>query len=481
MNGSSYSIGTQFVANTAGVYTGLVNTAVISIGNSSVNTYMNSSSINMYANAGMVPSQLYIFNSTIASTPSYVLATGAGAIAVTAIANGSLGTGIYAYAPTLGGVAGQFVSGPSGNGITATSTNGYGVWAQSNGSAIYAVAGNTTANIITLAISTGAVVMNMFGNGNIGLGNTAPIDRLSIGGSIYTTGYVNSFSHVSGSYGSATGGFVGNTTFVGVGNSTVNAVLSTTKLTVGGLIDSNTSKVTILPNTQFGGSISANSNIIITRPDGRLVFQDAGYVSNANEMYIARSTVSGLNHIEFSSANSATNYFRYSDYGVYAFSSNGNITLTVGNNTVNTVSNGSAISVGSSFIANATGVYTTGVVNSAGISTTGVFNIASANVLSQVLTDGATVSWNIALGQIATVTLAGNRTMAAPTNLKVGSYVLYVKQDAVGTRLMTWNSVFKWANGTAPTLTTNANATDVLRFDSDGTNLYAGYNTLNVK
>jgi hypothetical protein len=481
VNGSSYSIGTLFVANTAGVYTGLVNTAVISIGNSSVNTYMNSSSINMYANAGMVPSQLYIFNSTIASTPSYVLATGVGSIAVTAIANGTLGTGIYAYAPTLGSVAGQFVSGPSGNGITATSTNGYGVWAQSNGSAIYAIAGNTTANIITLAISTGAVVMNMFGNGNIGLGNTAPVDRLSISGAIHTTGYVNSFSHISGSYGSATGGFVGNTTFVGVGNSTVNAVLSTTKLTVGGLIDSNTSKVTILPNTQFGGSISANSNIIITRPDGRLVFQDAGYVSNANEMYIARSTVSGLNHIEFSSANSATNYFRYNDYGVYAFSSNGNITLTVGNNTVNTVSNGSAISVGSSFIANATGVYTTGVVNSAGISTTGVFNIASANVLSQVLTDGATVSWNIALGQIATVTLAGNRTMAAPTNLKVGRYVLYVKQDAVGTRLMTWNSVFKWANGTAPTLTTNANATDVLRFDSDGTNLYAGYNTLNVK
>jgi hypothetical protein len=41
-------------------------------------------------------------------------------------------------------------------------------------------------------------------------------------GSIFTTGYVNSFSHISGSYGSATGGFVGNTTFVGVGNSTVN-------------------------------------------------------------------------------------------------------------------------------------------------------------------------------------------------------------------------------------------------------------------
>ena len=435
VNGSSYSIGTQFVANTAGVYTGLVNTAVISIGNSSVNTYMNSSSINMYANAGMVPTQLYIFNSTIASTPSYVLATGVGSIAVTAIANGSLGTGIYAYAPTTGSVAGQFVSGPSGNGITATSTNGYGVWAQSNGSAIYAIAGNTSANIVTLASSVGAVIMNVFGNGSIGFGNTAPVDRLSVSGSIFTSGYVNSFSHISGSYGSATGGSILNSTILAVGNSTVNAYINTT-------------------------AVYSSSNTGIYTAANSYIFFNSGLTNRVIIDNIGR-------------------------FGIGTFPSqpldvNGN-TYISGNAQINGIVNASSLTVGTSVTANATGVYTTGVVNSAGISTSGVFNIASANVLSQVLVDGTTVSWNIALGQIATITLANNRTMAAPTNLKVGSYVLYVKQDAVGTRLMTWNSVFKWANGTAPTLTTNANATDVLRFDSDGTNLYAGYNTLNVK
>lgn len=435
VNGSSYSIGTQFVANTAGVYTGLVNTAIISIGNSSVNTYVNSSSINMYANAGMVPQQLYIFNSTIASTPSYVLATGVGSIAVTAIANGTLGTGIYAYAPTTGSVAGQFVSGPSGNGITATSTNGYGVWAQSNGSAIYAIAGNTSANIVTLASSGGAVILNVFGNGSIGFGNTAPIDRLSVSGSIFTSGYVNSTSHVSGSYGSATGGGLLNSTIIAVGNSTVNAYINTTAFYSG----SNT-----------GIYAAANSYIFFNSGlSNRVIIDNIGR------------------------------------FGIGTFPSqpldvNGN-TFISGNAQINGIVNASSFTIGTSVIANATGVYTTGVVNSAGISTTGVFNIASANVLSQVLVDGATISWNIALGQIATITIANNRTIAAPTNLKVGSYVLYVKQDAVGTRLMTWNSVFKWANGTAPTLTTNASATDVLRFDSDGTNLYAGYNTLNVK
>lgn len=42
----------------------------------------------------------------------------------------------------------------------------------------------------------------------------------------------------------------------------------------------------------------------------------------------------------------------------------------------------------------------------------GTINSAGANILSQTLTDGATITWNTALGQIATVTLGGNRTMA---------------------------------------------------------------------
>lgn len=92
---------------------------------------------------------------------------------------------------------------------------------------------------------------------------------------------------------------------------------------------------------------------------------------------------------------------------------------------------------------------------------------------TQTLTDGATVNWNTDSGAFATLTLAGNRTMAAPTNLKNGStYVLIVNQDATGSRTLTWNSVFKWPAATAPTLSTTANAKDILTFVSDGTNLY---------
>jgi len=105
----------------------------------------------------------------------------------------------------------------------------------------------------------------------------------------------------------------------------------------------------------------------------------------------------------------------------------------------------------------------------------GTVNTSKANTLNQTLTDGATISWDTSLGQVATVTLAGNRTMAAPTNLKVQTYILHVLQDATGSRTLTWNAVFKWPAGVAPTLTTTASARDIFSFVSDGTNLYGSF------
>ena len=105
----------------------------------------------------------------------------------------------------------------------------------------------------------------------------------------------------------------------------------------------------------------------------------------------------------------------------------------------------------------------------------GTVSIAKASVLNQTLTDAATINWDTSLGQVAYVTLGGNRTMAAPSNLKVGTYILHVIQDGSGGRTLSWNSVFKWTAGIAPVLTSPANRRDVFSFISDGTNLYGSY------
>ena len=98
-----------------------------------------------------------------------------------------------------------------------------------------------------------------------------------------------------------------------------------------------------------------------------------------------------------------------------------------------------------------------------------------ANIASQILTDGATINWDVSLGSVATVTLGGNRIIAAPTNLKIGSYILHIIQDGSGNRTVTWNSVFKWPAGVAPVLTTTGNRRDLFSFVCDGTNLYGSY------
>ena len=89
------------------------------------------------------------------------------------------------------------------------------------------------------------------------------------------------------------------------------------------------------------------------------------------------------------------------------------------------------------------------------------------------LTDAANIAWNLATGGFATVTLADTRVLDNPTNMVAGGhYTLIVKQDGTGSRLLTYGTAYKFAGGTAPTLSTAASSIDILTFVSDGTSMY---------
>ena len=94
------------------------------------------------------------------------------------------------------------------------------------------------------------------------------------------------------------------------------------------------------------------------------------------------------------------------------------------------------------------------------------------NFNATTLTFDATQDWNLTTNQVCKLTLTANTTFDAPTNQVDGSvYVITIIQDGTGSRTAGWNTVFKWAGGTAPTLTTDASAKDVFTFVSDGTNM----------
>ena len=85
------------------------------------------------------------------------------------------------------------------------------------------------------------------------------------------------------------------------------------------------------------------------------------------------------------------------------------------------------------------------------------------------LTDGSTVSWNALTQPVAKVTLAGNRTMAAPSGGVTGQFIaLLVIQDGTGSRTLTWNAVYEFKDDTAPTLTTTASKGDNFTFRYNG-------------
>jgi hypothetical protein len=82
------------------------------------------------------------------------------------------------------------------------------------------------------------------------------------------------------------------------------------------------------------------------------------------------------------------------------------------------------------------------------------------------------------------LTLTANCTFTIsnpPASGKLGSITLFLKQDATGSRTVTWPASVIWPGGTAPTLTTTASHVDVivLTTTDGGTHYRAATSALN--
>ena len=95
--------------------------------------------------------------------------------------------------------------------------------------------------------------------------------------------------------------------------------------------------------------------------------------------------------------------------------------------------------------------------------------IAAASLLQEgvnvVGTSGAAQTIpDITVATMNLITLTANCTLTFPTIGAGKSFMLVLKQDATGSRTVTWPGTVRWPGGTAPTLTTTANAVDYLSF-----------------
>jgi len=110
-------------------------------------------------------------------------------------------------------------------------------------------------------------------------------------------------------------------------------------------------------------------------------------------------------------------------------------------------------------------IYTSTTVTSLGETTNSDTLDGPLAATVTTLTDAATIAVDMSTSNNFTVTLGGNRTLGNPTGLVVGqSGSIFVLQDATGSRTLAYSSYWDFPGGTAPTLSTAANAADRIDF-----------------
>ena len=94
----------------------------------------------------------------------------------------------------------------------------------------------------------------------------------------------------------------------------------------------------------------------------------------------------------------------------------------------------------------------------------------------------STITVDLTTGNNFTITLNGNYTLGNPTGVTTGqSGSIYLVQDGTGSRTLGFGTHWNFAGGTAPTLSTGANAVDVLVYQCRTTTSIPTNTLLNVQ
>ena len=123
-------------------------------------------------------------------------------------------------------------------------------------------------------------------------------------------------------------------------------------------------------------------------------------------------------------------------------------------------------SVSSTIVAEKT--FTASVIFTSAVRFEGNVSISGAvKSFITTLTDAASIAVDFNDGNLFLVTLGGNRTLAAPSNATAGQTgSIYVIQDGTGGRTLSYNDVYQFVSGVAPTATSTTSAVDLLIYSA---------------
>jgi len=90
---------------------------------------------------------------------------------------------------------------------------------------------------------------------------------------------------------------------------------------------------------------------------------------------------------------------------------------------------------------------------------------SAARGIPVTLTDATYIAIDLNKGNHFTITLGGNRTLAAPNNVLDGqSGIITVKQPSNGGYTLSFNTSWKFPSGVTPSLSTSGHAVDLLPY-----------------
>jgi hypothetical protein len=188
-------------------------------------------------------------------------------------------------------------------------------------------------------------------------------------------------------------------------------------------------------------AVTVGSTVVSGGVSGRLLYDNAGVVGETATITVAQGGTGAAtltaNNVILGNGTSAVQFVAPSTSG-YMLVSNGT-TWSSSNTITSTILSAPTINDG----------YTEETVTA---NTTTAYTISLANGTLQILT------------------LTGNCTFTFPTATAGQSFMMFLKQDATGSRTVTWPAVVKWPSSTAPTITATASKGDKFVFTADGTN-----------
>jgi len=110
------------------------------------------------------------------------------------------------------------------------------------------------------------------------------------------------------------------------------------------------------------------------------------------------------------------------------------------------------------------------------------FNAAAIGEVTTITSSSNSTALDLSGSNNFQITLGENSTVAQPTNQVAGqSGSIFVTQDGTGSRTLAYHADFKWAGGTAPTLSTAANSVDRIDYVVAAANKIHAVASLDVK